>query len=286
MELLHLVYFCDAAKTQNFSKTAAKFFVPPSNISQIIKRLEAEIGTSLFIRNSNRVTLSEAGKRFYSQVSTALSIIEEAKNEAANASAISGDIKMRVLANRRLVIYAVDAFMHKYPNVNFIIRHDDDEEFDCDILISHNDAADFFEHHQLLEDEIVLAIHDRLPIAHKKVITGEDLKNEHFISMHEGKALHSITLDICNRFDFVPLISVQTDDPDYIRKYVELGLGIAFIPKNSWNGLFSENIIFKRVLKYNLRTSIYLPKNRKTKPAVYEFIRLLDGMADNLLKKN
>ena len=42
MELLQLTYFCDAAVTQNFSKTAQKYNVPPSNISQSIKRLEIE----------------------------------------------------------------------------------------------------------------------------------------------------------------------------------------------------------------------------------------------------
>ncbi|MBR2431832.1 MAG: LysR family transcriptional regulator, partial [Clostridia bacterium] len=42
MELLQLKYFCDAAETQNFSKTAKKYLVPTSNISQSIKRLEKE----------------------------------------------------------------------------------------------------------------------------------------------------------------------------------------------------------------------------------------------------
>jgi chromosome segregation protein len=43
MEILQLKYFCDAVQTQNFSKTAKKFLVPPSNISQTIKRLEKEL---------------------------------------------------------------------------------------------------------------------------------------------------------------------------------------------------------------------------------------------------
>ena len=40
MELLQLKYFCDAAKEENLSKTARKFHVPTSNISNAIKRLE------------------------------------------------------------------------------------------------------------------------------------------------------------------------------------------------------------------------------------------------------
>lgn len=48
MELLQLKYFCDAAETENFSKTAKKYLVPTSNISQSIKRLERELGVELF----------------------------------------------------------------------------------------------------------------------------------------------------------------------------------------------------------------------------------------------
>lgn len=47
MELLQLTYFCDAASTQNFSQTAKRLNVPPSNISQSVKRLEEELGAEL-----------------------------------------------------------------------------------------------------------------------------------------------------------------------------------------------------------------------------------------------
>ena len=65
MELLQLTYFCDAAITQNFSKTAEKYNVPPSNISQSIKRLEKELSVSLFDRCANRVALNAQGQAFF-----------------------------------------------------------------------------------------------------------------------------------------------------------------------------------------------------------------------------
>ena len=55
MELLQLMYFCDAAEEENFSHTAQKYQVPPSNISQSVKRLEAELGVKLFDRSANRI---------------------------------------------------------------------------------------------------------------------------------------------------------------------------------------------------------------------------------------
>jgi DNA-binding transcriptional LysR family regulator len=40
MELLQLKYFCDAAQTENFSRTAEKFSVPVPGVTQSIKRLK------------------------------------------------------------------------------------------------------------------------------------------------------------------------------------------------------------------------------------------------------
>ena len=57
MELLQLKYFCNAAETENLSKTAKKYLVPTSNISQSIKRLEKELGCELFEHSTNKITL-------------------------------------------------------------------------------------------------------------------------------------------------------------------------------------------------------------------------------------
>jgi hypothetical protein len=65
MELLQLRHFCDAAKTENFSTTAKRFSVPPSAVSQSIRRLETELGASLFTRRANTVSLNATGEEFY-----------------------------------------------------------------------------------------------------------------------------------------------------------------------------------------------------------------------------
>ena len=56
--------------------------------------------------------------------------------------------------------------------------------------------------------------------------------------------------------------------------YVEMGLGVAFIPSYSWRGLFSDNIVLKSV-GISRKTYAYVPANRYTKRAVREFIKVL-----------
>ena len=142
MELLQLTYFCDAAQSENFSKTAKKFFVPPSAISQSVHRLESELGTVLFYRDANRIRLNPDGRMFYEEIKTALSLIDRAKGRIAESrDGVSGEIKMFIGANRRAVTLAIERFREIYPQVNFLLNHSAlNDPMSYDLVIAH-DAA-------------------------------------------------------------------------------------------------------------------------------------------------
>ena len=109
MELLQLTYFCDAAESQNFSHTAQKFLVPPSNISQSIKRLETELSVPLFDRSANRITLNAQGAAFYQKAKAALALLEDARAEVTDQGN-AGVIRLSIRTNRRVVMQTVEAF--------------------------------------------------------------------------------------------------------------------------------------------------------------------------------
>ena len=69
----------------------------------------------------------------------------------------------------------------------------------------------------------------------------------------------------CAAFHFRPRIAIQSDDPFYIRKCVELGLGVAIVPMISWKGQFGEQITLKP-LKGFVRNSFVYYDSRKYMP--------------------
>ena len=81
MELLQLKYFQDVAYTENTSITAKKMFVSQSTISHAIKRLEEELGVSLFNRVGNRIVLNNNGRKFLCWVEAALSNLNRGVQE-------------------------------------------------------------------------------------------------------------------------------------------------------------------------------------------------------------
>lgn len=270
MELLQLKYFCDAAKTQNLSETARKYSVPTSNISSAIKRLENEFNCKFFDHFSNKIFLNERGEIFYGKVSEALALLEDAKimiND--NSAAISGEIRMRCRSNRGLVTAAMEEFIKVYPNVKFKMTFGEAPMKNTDILISYNEPLDAKEKILVLEEDLLIAMRKDNPLATKNDLTVADLKNERFIV-----GLSTQTDEECKKAGFVPNIAFELNDPAYVRKYIEMGLGIGFIPSVSWRKLFSENVVLKNV-GVKRSTYAYLPINRHTKKSVTLFLDYL-----------
>ncbi|MBR6793497.1 MAG: LysR family transcriptional regulator [Clostridia bacterium] len=272
MELLQLKYFCHAAESENFSKTARIFMVPPSDISQSIKRLEKELGVSLFDRRANSITLSETGKRFYLHAKAAL---EELKLATDTLRQEETQLKICIKVNRRITMQAVEKFRHAYPEVDLIVRHHadrEDERFDL-IIDSDDHTAENYLAAELFSEEIVLALREDDPLAAKEPLCAADLQERPFITMNSGDSIHTVTRNVCGAMGFSPRIAIQSDDPFYIRQCVELGLGVSVIPSLSWRGQFSQKVLFKKLLGSMRKTYVFYQKHPH--PIAMEFIELI-----------
>lgn len=256
LELLQLKYFCDAAGSQNFSKTAKKFLVPPSNISQSIKRLEKEIGAQLFTRSANRIVLNEIGFKFYKKVKNALDLLDSAQQEARNNHTYE-TIRINIQINRRIVMETIENFQKRYPDVSFIITHTTDQNiYDYDITITDKDFDTFYTK-QAIKDEKLLLAYNRDLFTFSKKMSIEELKDRPFITMSIGNSIYDCTHKICNDLGFIPHIVLESEDPFYIRKCIELGLGIAIVPEFSWRGQYADCVELKSIGDYKRTIYIY-----------------------------
>ncbi len=257
MELLQLQYFCEAAACENFSHTAKRFGVPPSDVSQSVKRLEKELQVSLFERRANSLALNEQGRVFWEKARAGLRLLEQAR-AAVCARENAGELRLAINTNRRLVMQAVDIYRRRYPEVNIVIHHGvQPSEGDFHLLIAQEGLLqEGWQQRRVLSEEILLAV----PRDHRLAtqdITAEALSECAFITMSSGSNLYGLTEQICRAFGVTPRIALQSDDPFYIRKCVELGLGVAFVPSISWQGQFPEGVVLRTAGGYHRNTCVY-----------------------------
>lgn len=117
---LYRVFYA-VAKCGSLTKAAEELFISQPAVSQAIKQLEGQLGTSLFNRTHRGMELSvQGGKLIYKQVEEALMLLESAENKLIELNTTAtGTIRIgatdsifyNVLADK------IVAFNEKYPSV-------------------------------------------------------------------------------------------------------------------------------------------------------------------------
>jgi DNA-binding transcriptional LysR family regulator len=134
---------------------------------------------------------------------------------------------------------------------------------------------------ELLSEDILLAVHKDDPLSKEDIITPAALADKPFVCTNKNSSLYSITQRICDDMGFSPHIVIRSDDPYYIRKCIELGLGISLVPSVSWRGQFSDQVVLKKIGNYKRTTYVYKNSDRYTSDHIKNFLLLLHRECEN-----
>jgi DNA-binding transcriptional LysR family regulator len=118
MELTDLRYFWHAATLGSFLRAATTVHVTPPAISKAIKRLEADLGTALFVRTTRRVTLTPSGEALRSRAERILREVDELRSELDGRSApIQGELRIAAMEvfSTRLLPETLTALVSEHP---------------------------------------------------------------------------------------------------------------------------------------------------------------------------
>src|SRR5438309_8951421 len=80
MDIRELRYFAAVFRERNLTAAARRCFISQPSISAAIANLEAELGTTLFIRHKKGVAPTEAAEQFHSVARRILDEADAAKN--------------------------------------------------------------------------------------------------------------------------------------------------------------------------------------------------------------
>lgn len=187
MEFRVLKYFLAVAQEENISAAAERLHVTQPTLSRQLKDLEDELGKTLFIRGSRRISLTEEGMILRKRAEEIMVLVQKTEDEIILADEhIAGDIYIGAGETDAMCLIArvMKKVQQKYPDIHFHIisgnTTDLTDRFENGLL---DFCILFTEINELKYDSLKIPVSDtwgvltnkESELADKKSITPEDL---------------------------------------------------------------------------------------------------------------
>jgi DNA-binding transcriptional LysR family regulator len=114
-----MAVFVRVAESGSLSRAARELKLSQPSVSRIIGALETRLGTTLLLRTTRSISLTEAGAQYLERARYLLAEMEEAEQAARGTDSLHGVIRlaMPVLYGARAVIPAMATFLARHPDL-------------------------------------------------------------------------------------------------------------------------------------------------------------------------
>ena len=267
---LYKVFYA-VAKHKHMTKASEELHISQPAVSQSIKKLEDQLGGTLFLRSNKGMELTEEGKMFYEYVKGALELINNAENEFTSFKNMTkGEVKIgcSTTLTKLVLINTLKDFHLDYPNININITNDLTSNLINDLKLGKLDFV-IFNESNIKETNLNLEKIKELKqgfiynpeLYDDNINNFEDLNNVPLILQKEEsnsrKLLDYIALQ--NNVKLIPKMEVVSQE--LITEFTNIGLGIGFaiidLAKINFKNLKELNIN-KKIPNIN----IYLATNK------------------------
>ncbi|MEP6608210.1 MAG: LysR substrate-binding domain-containing protein [Burkholderiaceae bacterium] len=250
MTLTELRYVVAVARARHFGRAAEACFVSQPTLSVAIKKLEDELGTQIFERRTNDVTMTPAGERIVSQAQRTLDEAGRIKEIARQGKdPLSGPLRLGVIytIGPYLLPSLVRQLLKDAPQMplllteNFTVKLVDllkNGEIDVAIM-----ALPLPESGLVLQpvydEPFVIAVPRVHAWAKRKTVPSQDLKKETMLLLGTGHCFRDQVLEVCpelSRFSSSAEGIQKTFEGsslETIRHMVGSGLGVTVLPMTS-----------------------------------------------------
>lgn len=219
-----------------------------SAVSQAVKALERELGTTLIERGKQGVSLTRDGKQYLPylrQIVTAEAELEGKRQELLGLS--STDIRIATFTNvsRTVLPRVIRDFGTLHPGVRFTLKQGD---YTRNAQWVHDGVVDFcftargftagLEKRVVYHDELVALLPTAHPLTAKEKVTLADLASEPFVLLDEGE--QSLVLDAFATHGLSPHVMSEVTDDYTIMAMVEEGLGVSMLYRRTVEGMRAD----------------------------------------------
>ncbi len=269
LELYKVFYV--VAKNKHMTRASEELHISQPAISQSIKKLEDQLGGTLFLRSNKGMELTEEGKMFYEYVKGALELIGNAENEFTSFKDLSkGEIKVgcSTTLTKLILMDALENFHKDYPNININIVNGLTSNLINDLKLGKLDFV-IFNESNVKENNLYLEKIKELKQGFvynpdyytDNVKTFSDL-NKLPLILQNGESNSRKLLDYIALQEHVKLIPrMEVVSQELISEFANIGLGVGFVIIDLANRNF-KNLKELEINKTIPNINVYLALNK------------------------
>lgn len=269
LELYKVFYV--VAKNKHMTRASEELHISQLAISQSIKKLEDQLGGTLFLRSNKGMELTEEGKMFYEYVKGALELIGNAENEFTSFKDLSkGEIKVgcSTTLTKLILMDALENFHKDYPNININIVNGLTSNLINDLKLGKLDFV-IFNESNVKENNLYLEKIKELKQGFvynpdyytDNVKTFSDL-NKLPLILQNGDSNSRKLLDYIALQEHVKLIPrMEVVSQELISEFANIGLGVGFVIIDLANRNF-KNLKELEINKTIPNINVYLAMNK------------------------
>jgi len=248
MTLTELRYIVAVARERHFGRAAETCFVSQPTLSVAVKKLEEELGVTLFERGPGEVTVTPGGQHIVEQ---AQRVLEEASRireiAAAGRDPLAGPLRLGAIytIGPYLLPKLIPILRKAAPAMQLLIQENfthrlaeslKNGEVDV-ILIALPFDEPAIETRAVYDEPFFVAVPKGHPWEGRKRVTSDELTRESLLLLGEGHCFRDQVLDICTvvRAKDRSALSrtVEGGSLETIRQMVAGGVGITVLPATS-----------------------------------------------------
>lgn len=241
MDLSVLRLFQQVANGATVTDTAARARLTQPALSRALRRLEHEVGATLFQRAGRTLRLTPAGHAFTAHAGAVLDRYDQGVREVRDlVDPDAGTIPLAFLhtLGTWLVPRVIRGFREQHPRARFVLRQHGEEgltaellDGTADLVLTSDDPGEpAIEWRRLLVEPLHLTVPPDHRLAAQEEVRLADVAAETFILLRPGYGLRATTEALCAAAGFTPRVGFEGEEVDTLRGLVTAGLGVALLP--------------------------------------------------------
>ncbi|PEW01103.1 LysR family transcriptional regulator [Bacillus cereus] len=291
MDFRQLYYFKEIVKQGSISKAAEVLHIAQPPLSQLLKKLETDLGTTLIHRYRQKWELTETGEILYQYATQMLMQVQDVKQQIQEIEqGIGGTVSIGVSSTcSNMLIDYVSTFRNQYPHVKINIVTGNSEELlkkleqrEIDIaLLLRLGNSEQYEMKVLKKQSTTVIIPTSWAISFSSQhVTIEQIAQFPFIMLGamEGLSFNETLFKAFDEHQLKPNVIIECKDISMVVALVSKGLGLSVIPKMDYTSPFLEHITLLELEQFNfqLEPVIVKLKDQRISKAAAQFWKIVD----------